>query len=197
MTVLETIVCGNGVTVTIETDDDAEHPRDFGESFGILKLTSVNPRYARTRDEDPGVAEDDEAHLLVLPVYTMCHGAVGYSLTDYGCRWDSWRAGVIIATRARAISMLGIAAADLGSEATTARVRACLEAEITDLDNWAQGLVCGYVATSRDTATGKIIDEDSCWGFYGGVKDAREEGVAAAGRLRAQLELKWEANHGR
>ena len=69
---------------------------------GLRFLTARNDRYRHGTEQldrealDAEVAEAYRTGAIVLPVYMMVHGAIGFRLADFGDHWDSGQCGFIL-----------------------------------------------------------------------------------------------------
>lgn len=157
-------------TLRIEQDCDAGNPRKEFDCLGELRVDDVQGLI------DPS---DDGAHYWYGPEETFAelrrdrtlYLPVRYDgsifVTD-----EADATGFIMVTRAAVLKEWSV-------KIVTARVRAaalsCFRNEIETLNNWLNGEVYGYIV--EETETGETAD--SCWGFYGGLDYARQEGTAA------------------
>lgn len=157
-----------GLTISIETDDDPESPRDW-DNLG--KLICFHKRYDlgdkhNLRHEDFRGWAELEQHLrrelgavVVLPLYLYDHSGITISTTPFNCPWDSGQIGFAYVTRE---TILKEYAAKSVTKALLAKVEKGLRGEVETYDQYLRGEVYGYTVTDR---TGEQLD--SCWGFYG------------------------------
>jgi len=114
--------------------------------------------------------------VVSLPVYAYVHGGVSISTEQtgqYADCWDSGQLGRIYITREKYLAEQG------GKYMNRKKALRILESEVKELNDYLTGNIWGYKIT--DTRTGE--ESESCWGFIGDVKYAKEEGVQAMMRV--------------
>lgn len=130
--------------------------------------------------------------VLILPVYMYEHSGIALNTTGFSCPWDSGQVGWIYATYERIGKEYGIV-----NDNTITKAKKTLKAEVEIYSHYLNGDVYGFIYEKFDTEALEaylkenelefdevnasklnefVINEDSCWGFYGW--DFKENGLA-------------------
>lgn len=166
-----------GYTIKIEQDQDAINPR---ENSNVGTMVCFHPRY-NLGDEGHGYTKEtllaklDDPDVVSLPLYLLDHSGLWVRTTRFECDpqgWDTTLVGYILASKSQALKD-GI---------DPDRLKAILESEVEEYNNYLSGNVWGYIVTDRDGET-----VDSCWGFIG---DVEKSGVVEAAEASVDLELR-------
>lgn len=163
------------ITVKIVQDLDPESPREW-DNLGTMACW-----HSRYTLGDVQPSEDPEEYLadlpegsIVLPLYLYDHSGITMSTGAFGCPWDSGQVGIIHVSPERIRAEYGD-----DSEASREKARAVLESEVKVYDQYLTGDVWGFVAEETEDCeccgSAKVVDEDSCFGFYGVDKDAMRD----------------------
>lgn len=157
----------NGITITIDTDDSPDSPRDW-DNLGTMackhgRYTLGDSKHdVDFNDSDSWLGIEQQLtnmHAVFLPVYMYDHSGLRFSVHDFNDRWDSGRVGYIYATAEQIRQEYGV-------KNITAKVRTnvlkVLTGEVETYDQWHAGDVYGFTITDVNGDT-----LDSCWGFYG------------------------------
>lgn len=105
--------------------------------------------------------------VVSLPVYMYDHSGITIKTGPFSCPWDSGQLGHIYMTKADYRE-------NWGKRFNRKKALACLEGEVKEYDDFLTGNVWGYKVT--DTETEEVVD--SCWGFIGDLKYAKQEGLS-------------------
>lgn len=117
---------------------------DYAFDEYTIKLTALMERYA-----------------FILPVYCYEHSGMTIKTGAFSDTWDSGQVGVIFCTKERARHEWGGKTGILNQKRVK-QVYACLESEVSVMDDYIRGAVYGYVLADEDEN-----EIESCWGFYG------------------------------
>jgi hypothetical protein len=159
-------------TIEIESDEDAESPREW-DNLGEILYTPTRYKLGDRRtdaDEIEAIMADDNE--IWLPVYAYIHSGVALSTGNaypFNDRWDADMCGIIHVSK-------DIVRKEYGKQRISrklyARIESLLRSEIEELNQYLQGDVYCY---SIQDESGDVID--SCCGLYGYdycVEQARE-----------------------
>lgn len=173
----------------ISYDEISDSPRDWCNlgTFITWERGSSSPDtndFARPEDFMEWWTENGEGGVL-LPVFKFEHSGVAYSTVPFGDRWDSGQVGFIYA-------LAGTIEHDLIDKD---RTEECLQAEVVEYSQWANGEVYSYTLERRvahecgcdncDYDGWDLVD--SCGGYVGGIDlrdlDLPTEILEAASKL--------------
>lgn len=161
----------------IQQDSYAESPREW-DNLGTMFC-----RHGRYNLGDKN-AEDirDSNNCLpkkgytILPLYLYDHSGITMNTTGFSCPWDSGRVGIIYVSDKKARSEYGW---KVITKKRREQLRTYLRNEVEVYDQYLTGDVYGFiyeqVSVDQDGEE-TVIEEDSCWGFYG--RDPATNGVA-------------------
>jgi len=157
----------SNIRVKIIQDMDSESPRGW-DNLGTMACW-----HRRYNLGDVQPSESPEEYLanlpedsIVLPLYLYDHSGITMSTSGFSCPWDSGQVGVIHVSPERI-------RAEYGDDSPESReqARKVLESEVKVYDQYLTGDVWGFVAEEiegcSECGSARVIDEDSCWGFYG------------------------------
>jgi hypothetical protein len=172
-------------TLKILQDTDAFNPRKDFDHLGTMVCWHRNYNLG---DEQPRMDPQDFLATLpkgsiVLPLFLYDHSGITMSTHPYHCPWDSGQVGYIYATPEKIRSEFNVKRI---SRKLRDKVTRCLEAEVSEYDDYLTGNVWGFQFTADDGT------EDSCWGFFG--SDAKA-GIAEylPDTARPLLDSAWDA----
>lgn len=185
------------ISVQLHHDETAENPRSSWDHAGTLYIDSRDYDLTDNGADLPYTPnsrwESDTAFLVRFAerCVRLAGGvAIPVRFSDYG----SSGAGIHECDADDANGLIWIEAdkiaaewTDHGTPTPKLAARACLESEISELDDWLQGNVFGYVVETPD---GEHLD--SCWGFYGETY-ATTEGVEAGQREAKAIDKRAQA----
>ncbi|CAB5237911.1 hypothetical protein UFOVP142_2 [uncultured Caudovirales phage] len=177
----------NGLTIEIHHDPDSESPRQWGCYESTMH--SLNKRYGPFEDgvcvefkeqmecmadwavKLRGIRPDEipfkhimrivNKHYICLP-YTRMHDGETFAGDSIVSADDDGADGVIFIKRTEALKAFS----------SFENAVAALKAEVEEYGQWASGNVYGYIVKDEE---GEEVD--SCWGFYGHVKEKAESSV--------------------
>ncbi len=104
-----------------------------------------------------------ERYYILLPVYIYDHSGITISTGPFHCPWDSGQVGFIYVSKEKVRKEYGWQRI---SKQRAERIEGYLKGEIKTYDQYLTGDVYGFVV-ELEGACGGVIEEDSCWGFYG------------------------------
>lgn len=113
------------VRYKVDHDEDPMNPRQ-DESASVCAL---HLPFCRLEEEIPGEI------IYEFPVYAYKHSDVAFSLTPFGCRFDSARAGTAYVTKELVESVFGASVVTPSLE----RVKRAVEAELQMYENYLNG----------------------------------------------------------
>lgn len=102
-----------------------------------------------------------EKYAFILPVYCYEHSGMTIKTGPFGDPWDSGQVGVVFCTKERARHEWGGETGILNQKRVK-QVYACLESEVSVMDDYIRGAVYGYVLADEDEN-----EIESCWMYYG------------------------------
>jgi hypothetical protein len=150
----------DNISVEIIYDQFADSPRSWDNA---TKFVMFSNRYHKLPNE-LGISHDDysswdemqealdKEYKWVYPVYMYDHGGVSFSITPFGCKWDSGQVGFIAS-----------------NDGTEHEAFTNATEELKEFNHYISGEVYG-VRVFEDTE-----EIDSCFGYYG--YDHRESGL--------------------
>ena len=151
-------------------DDAPPSPREW-DNLGTFCVTMwFNESDVRPHEikDDPKRGLEEywaEPVPVILPVYKMQHSMIALRTTPFSCPWDSGQIGWIYATRSDILK-------NFGRQRLSARqlkmTEDILTWEVIEMSNYLNGDVYGYRIYQEDELV------DSCFGFYDGIKLAKE-----------------------
>ncbi|MBV6342342.1 hypothetical protein [Candidatus Magnetobacterium casense] len=163
------------VLVEIFTYESPESPREW-DNLGTM--VCWHRRYSLGDKHDFKTPEEfkewaGKGLAVILPIYLYDHSGLTVSTQPFSCPWDSGQVGWIYATKEDVRQNYGVKKI---SAKWLEHVKAVLEAEVKTYDQYLNGEVYGYKVSKirKCEACGheEEIDEDSCWGFYGEMKES-------------------------
>lgn len=171
----------DGLTVTIDYDQDAESPREW-DNLGTMICWHRNyilgdrKRGEKMPFDSPSDFQEwadskDSDVALCLPLYLYDHSGITMSCSPFSCPWDSGQVGYIYITREKIRHEYSCKRI---SKKLLERVRGYLVSEVGTYDLFLTGQVYGYTVTD---ANGENVD--SCWGFLG-MDTVKDEATSAA-----------------
>ena len=162
----------NTRNLIIKHDDCAESPRDW-DNLGTLYAPH---RTYRLSDKHANDIRDDDGNIpdcyLYLNVYMYEHGGIALNTSGFSCPWDSGQLGIIYVKKSDVLHNWN---RQRMSKKLEQQIYECLEAEVNTLSQYLNGEVFGY-EYQEVTESGEVIQEDSCWGFFG--SDLETNGIA-------------------
>lgn len=169
-----------------ETVGDTEKAERLMERIADQVDRVVHRSYAAYKKAaDDEILDIISKKFIILPLYLYDHGGITISTRPFSCPWDSGQVGWIYVSKADVCKEYGV-------KRITPKVRkqavSVLEAEVEEYDIFLRGEIYGYVLSrideakleaylkaaglSRDDLSDReieffLVEEDSCWGFYG------------------------------
>jgi hypothetical protein len=159
--------------VGVHYDTHAESTRDWMESLGTM--VCWHKRYGlgdkHTFDEPSDFAEVVKSNEnLILPLYLYDHSGITMNTNGFYCEWDSGQVGWYYVSHKDIEKEYGAV-----NEETIEKARQVLIAEVKLYDEYLQGNVFGFTIERKvynaETNEVELEHEESCWGFYGDIKD--------------------------
>jgi len=125
--------------------------------------------------EDAIIRKALNDHVVMLPLYLYDHSGITMSTGPFSCPWDSGQVGWIYATKEMIREEYGITRI---SKQLLKKVEVLLESEVKEYDQYLTGDVWGYDVKllkrhadaepgSFDENDADVLEEESCWGFFG------------------------------
>lgn len=165
----------NGLTVTINTDDDPANPRSEWDNVGKMVCSHRSYTLGDEQfysDDYDGWEDlrqhliDDEDAAIILPLALYDHSGITMYIPGDGSyhqheAWDSGLVGFIYCTQEQI---------DKEWDGDKEKAENYLRGEVKTYDQYLTGDVYGYTITNPKD--GEEIE--SCWGFYG-LDDVRGE----------------------
>ena len=183
MDALETIEY-KGHTILVYSEEEPMNPRVECDNLGVMlcfhtkyllgdkarrdkskNLPSVKPYDFDGWDEMRNWLVKEEAAEVICPLYLYDHSGLTIKTSPFGDRWDSGQVGFIYARREDIVSEYGNY-----SDNTLSTVKAVLEAEVKEYDDYLTGNVYRYVIKN---AAGEEVE--SCGNCSGDIKPMIEE----------------------
>ena len=163
----------NDYQVSIEYDEYAESPRDWGSALGTMicwhrrYTLGDKHNFQEPSDFAEAVSETDN---LILPLYLYDHSGITMNTTGFSCQWDSGQVGWYYVSYKDIEKEYGAV-----NDETIQKAKETLIAEVELYDTYLRGEVFGYRISKR-IYNGETNDMeydllDSCWGFYGDIKN--------------------------
>jgi len=160
------------LVLSIIQDVDAEDPRNW-DNLGTM--ICFHRRYSLGDKHDYSCSED--VHLkdyeIVIPLYLYDHSGITMNTSGFSCPWDSGQVGWIVIDADTIRKEYGVKRI---SKQLRTKVREVLEAEVKIYDDYLTGNVHGYklekVSECECCGLQSTKEIDSCWGFYGDIKDS-------------------------
>lgn len=155
-----------------------------------LRYLRVDRFVARRREEVLSV------NFVILPLYLYDHSGISMSTGAFSCPWDSGQVGFIYCLLKNAQHEYREAlrtATGSGWDAViqwdqdnkkTLReaITLTLESEVKTYDSFIRGNCYGYIVEAENG------EEDSCWGFIGGLAYVKSEAADAAKHLNEKMD---------
>lgn len=139
--------------IIMETEDEA---KDTANHMELIK-ERAHDAFKASEPKD-GSSHDEDLHIIEIhPVYRYEHGNVAYKRGEAG-GFDYSNCGFYIVT-AQAIS---------GETHTAESLAKCIDAELAEYTQWANGDVYQFTLYDEDG-----VEEDSCGSFYD-IEDIRQ-----------------------
>jgi hypothetical protein len=173
----------DGVTVRIVQDPEPMNPRKEFDHMGTMYCW--HRRYELGDEHSLEVREGQEFATqvlktggIVLPLFLMDHSGITMRTSSALFRacdsagWDWGQVGFIFVEAKKIREEYSVKRI---TKKTREKAEKCLEAEVEEYDNYLTGNVYGYVIEDPD---GNHLD--SCWGFFGDIKDVKEEATITA-----------------
>lgn len=149
-----------GLYITVESDPDAQSPRQDYDCFGTLvgfgRYSYIGDKheFKTTQDLDKYMKRNN---CLKLPVYMYVHSGMTISTAPYSCPWDSGQLGYIYVTPENVRKEYNVKRI---SKKIRDKAIALLEREVKQLDKYlVEGMYCFLVKDADDEVV------DSCCGF--------------------------------
>ena len=161
-------------TVEIYLDPHPPNPRVDFSNLGRFCVTdwfneSLDPKDIMWQPEQSLKDHHGSPIPVLLPVYKYDHGGVALKTTPFSCPWDSGQIGWIYATQEDLKKCYLTQAVTPEIIETATQV---LAAEVQQLSDYLNGQVFGYKIYQGNELW------DSCWGFYGGPDEAKDNALA-------------------
>ncbi len=155
-----------GYTIKVFHDEDPQNPRTEFDNLGTMLYTSLRYNIGDERKSEDAIQEIVERDdVIALPVYFYSHSGVALSTSEFSCKWDSGRSGIIYCEIEDAKKAYpGLDDAELDKV-----VRERLKAEVEEYSKYMNGEVYGFTITEPNG-----FNESSCWGFYS-IEDCIED----------------------
>ena len=157
----------DGREMHVFQDQSPTDPRELGELVGTFYHWHQRRNLGVIMDGGANFPVNDEDIALKLAVYLYEHGDISFSLSPFNDRFDSGQVGWYVVTHADVQRIWGTTSKEV--------IRSAVEAELTELANYCNGNVWGYVIKKKtECSSCKHVDwedEDSCWGFIGELSD--------------------------
>ena len=163
-------------------DDSPESPREW-DNLGTMYCEHRRYRLGDDKAEDIRVECERTGDIFlpkkgytILPLYLYDHGGITMSTGAFSCPWDSGQVGYIYVSDERVRKEYGWKNI---TKKRREQIRNYLRGEVETYDQYLTGDVYGFeyqeVLVYPDGRE-EVIDEDSCWGFYG--DDPATNGIA-------------------
>jgi hypothetical protein len=167
MTSSHETIQGDGVTLHIYQQDDAESPREWDNlgtmvcwhtRYSLGDVTVPKNDYANEQ-EVLLKACGNERDILYLPLYLYDHSGLTMHTTGFHCPWDSGQVGWIYVKREDVRKEYNVKRI---TDKIKEKVFEVLRSEVETYDQYLQGEIYEYVLEGKN---GEVLD--SCGGFYG------------------------------
>lgn len=163
-------------TVKVVQDDDPMNPRK--EWDNLATMICFHRRYNLGDDHNFDIDSLKEflkrKDVYWLPLYLYDHSGITMSTGSFSCPWDSGQVGYIYLEKERFLKETGYGFTKMTKKAKE-KLYELLRGEVETYDQYLTGQVYGFRVEDE---SGSIVD--SCWGFYGDVKDCLDEGIQSA-----------------
>lgn len=165
--------------IGLETDavDPREHADPMTTMVCFHRNYSLGDKHSYRQDdynswEEVGKAiKEDNAIVLMQPLYMYEHSGITISTGPYSCPWDSGQIGFIYVTRESMADAGLLHLEESICETDIQRAQDILDAEVDEYDMYVRGEVYYFRVSSKKTCEccnhTKIEVIDSCTGFYG------------------------------
>ena len=151
--------------VRVEPDPEPINPREEFDHVG--KMACWHERYnlgdVQPKEPPDEFLESLPEDSLILPLYLLDHSSLALSVEPFSDPWDSCIVGYIYTTPE---------IIDEAFDGDRELAKRCLKAEVAEYNTYLSGEVYGVVVETYDDD--KLIDTESCWGYYG-YEYAKEE----------------------
>jgi hypothetical protein len=159
--------------VGIHYDSKPDNPRNWGSELGTM--VCWHGRYNlgdKHNYQSPADFEEEfaDTEMIKFPLYLYDHSGITISTTPFSCQWDSGQVGYVYVTYDDIRKEYG----ELNDE-NIETAKEVLIGEVELYDTFLRGEVYGYRIEQKvydaDANEMKYEFVDSCWGFYGDLKD--------------------------
>ena len=170
-------------TVKVSIDESPWDPRgdeNFGKMICFHKRYDLGDKHDFKADDFNSWEELERMikrkfkAAVILPLYLYDHSGITMSTSEFSCRWDSGRVGLIYCTKADVKEMIS----NRKEGSKLKRAIKMLEAEVNDYDHYISGQVYGYEIFKKGTKESL----ESSWGYYS-EEECMEEGKSALAEL--------------
>jgi hypothetical protein len=165
------MVCWHG---RMNLGDKRDNPKDDVNDWALRLANQLDDAFEYgeySKEELEKAWEIINKHCVILPLYVYEHGGITMSTGKFSCPWDSGQVGWIYCTLEKGRKEWPKDEDPLYETAIIEKITKHLQSEVEIYDHYIQGNCWQFQLQKHGSDEGEFIEEDSCGGFIGDVKE--------------------------